>query len=120
MRHQFFSDLLGNGNQTIGCSPLDTTLQFWRQLWGLPCEQNPNALPDLDDILKTYDIPMMLEPTIAPELFAHAVSRIKNWKSTGLDCLYRYWIKQGISTKTNSSEDKLPPWYMSHLILTSP
>jgi len=92
-RQQFFSDLLGDGSQTIGCPPLDPTLQFWKQLWGLPCEHDPTALLDLGDILKTFDIPIMQEPIIAPELFAYAVSRIKNWKSTGLDCLHGYWIK---------------------------
>ena len=72
---------------------MDATLEFWKQFLGSPCEHDPTALPNLEDILKISDIPTMEEPIITTELFAYAVSRIKNWKSTGLDCLHGYWIK---------------------------
>ena len=91
-RHQFFN-LLNIETQTVNCPPVDATLEFWKQLWGSPCEHDPTALPNLEDILKISDIPTMEELIITPELFAYAVSRIKNWKSTGLDCLHGYWIK---------------------------
>ena len=35
----------------------------------------------------------MPEPKISLDLFSYAISRIKNWKSPGIDCLHGYWLK---------------------------
>ena len=47
----------------------------------------------MTSLLNTSSIPKMVEPAISPELFTYAFSRMKNWKSHGLDGLHGFWIK---------------------------
>jgi len=104
--------MLGNDAIQSSCPPLDTTIQFWEKLWGTCCVHDSSTLPNLNEVLSTSQIPIMKDPVISSELFTYAVSRIKNWKSPGLDCLHGYWIKRFTSVHQRLL------CYFNHLITT--
>ena len=92
-KHEFFNMLSDSTKYDTNLSPpLNDTLKFWKELWGNPCEHDVSMLPHIREALG--QVSPMTTPQISTELFSYAVSRIKNWKAPGPDCLHGFWIKR--------------------------
>ena len=90
-QHDFFDQLSSPTKGNFNPPPLEATLKFWKELWGTPCQHSTSILPHIVEVTGSVD--PMTTPIISTELFEYAVSRIKNWKAPGPDCLHGYWIK---------------------------
>lgn len=90
--HDFFARLSDSTKHDVDPPPLDDTLKFWKELWENPCQLDISILPHINEALGSVD--SMNVPVITAEIFAYAVSRIKNWKAPGPDCLHGYWLKR--------------------------